>query len=89
MFGGVEIYVNGPCFSPTDTIICAFGTGDKTIEVTGAFTLTIIFISSNIYSKKKKGIHLKLLLCVDDSLLNLGTHNLQGMQFQTQMKRQT
>ena len=49
MFGGVEIYVNGPCFTPADTITCAFGTGDKTIEVTGAFTLTILYFSSNIF----------------------------------------
>lgn len=35
MFGGVEIYINGPCFDPTDTITCTFGSGDKTIEVTG------------------------------------------------------
>ena len=41
MFGGVEIYVNGPCLNPTDTITCAFGNGDKTIEVTGAFYLPL------------------------------------------------
>ena len=37
IFGGVEIYVNGPCFKPTDTITCTFGSGDKTIDVTGTF----------------------------------------------------
>ena len=48
MFGGVEIYANGPCFSPTDTITCTFGTGDKTIAVTGTFTLAVLYFSSNM-----------------------------------------
>ena len=32
--GGTEVYIGGPCYSPSDTIICRF---NRTIQTPGAY----------------------------------------------------